>query len=183
MSIEPFIGEIKLFGFNFSPRGYAFCDGSVLSIAQYSALFSLLGTQFGGNGQTTFNLPDLRGRVPIGQGPGPGLSNYTIGQTTGTENTTLTAANLPAHTHTAILNVNNTAANVAVPVAGNSLAAAIDINGDTGSIYKAAAPNTALANGSVTVGATGAGQSFSNVQPSLVLNYSIAIEGIYPSRN
>lgn len=183
MSTEPFIGEIKIFAFNFAPRGYSFCAGQVISIAQNTALFSLLGTMYGGNGQTTFALPDLRGRVGVGQGQGPGLSNYAIGQVSGTENTTLTINNMPLHTHTAQANVNNAAAGVAVPVAGSSLAAAKDINGDNTSIYTATAPNTALSAGSVTVGPAGGSTPFNNLQPYLALNYSIAMQGIFPSRN
>jgi microcystin-dependent protein len=183
MSTEPFIGEIKIFAFNFAPRGYSFCSGQTLSISQNTALFALLGTTYGGNGQTTFVLPDLRGRVAIGQGQGNGLSNYVLGQVSGSENTTLLATNMPAHTHTAQVNVNNTAANVATPVAGSSLAAAKDVNGDNASIYTATAPNTALSSGSVTVGVAGGSQPFSNLQPYLALNYSIALQGIFPSRN
>src|SRR6476620_7519707 len=96
---EPFIGEIRIFGFNFAPRGWAFCNGQILSIAQNTALFSLLGTTFGGNGQTTFALPDLRGRVPIHTGQGPGLSPVTLGMVPGTEMVTLLQSNMPAHRH------------------------------------------------------------------------------------
>ena len=101
MSTEPFIGEIKIFGFNFAPQNYQLCSGQLLSIAQNTALFSLLGTTYGGDGQTTFALPDLRGRMPIGQGQGPGLPNYVMGQLSGTTSVTLLTANLPAHTHAA----------------------------------------------------------------------------------
>src|SRR3954454_5741331 len=96
---DPFIGELRLFGFNFAPRNWATCDGQLMSISQNTALFSLLGTQYGGNGQTTFALPDLRGRVPKHAGQGPGLSTYTIGQVGGTETQTLSASQMPAHTH------------------------------------------------------------------------------------
>jgi microcystin-dependent protein len=96
---EPFIGEIKMFGGNFAPRGFAFCDGQLLSISQNTALFAILGTTYGGDGRTTFGLPDLRGRVPVHAGTGPGLSSYRIGQKGGTETTTITVANLPAHSH------------------------------------------------------------------------------------
>lgn len=101
-SYDAFVGEIQLYGFNFAPQGFATCDGQVMSIAQNTALFALLGTTYGGNGQTTFDLPDLRGRVAIHQGQGPGLSNYVIGQTGGSENTTLTIGNIPSHTHTVV---------------------------------------------------------------------------------
>src|SRR5215211_4319727 len=97
---EPFIGQIMLVPYNFAPRGWAFCAGQILPIAQNTALFSLLGTTFGGNGQTTFALPDLRGRAPIGQGQGPGLSNISLGEAAGTETVTLLSTNMPAHSHT-----------------------------------------------------------------------------------
>src|SRR3954468_23228168 len=96
---EPFLGEIRMFGGNFAPRGWAFCNGQILSIAQNTALFSLLGTTYGGNGQTTFGLPDLRGRVAVSAGQGPGLSNYSLGELAGSESVTLTSANMPAHNH------------------------------------------------------------------------------------
>lgn len=101
-SAEPFLGEIELYGFNFEPRGFAYCNGQIMSIAQNTALFALLGTMYGGNGQTTFALPDLRGRVAVHQGQGPGLSSYTIGETGGSETTTLTIGNIPNHSHTVI---------------------------------------------------------------------------------
>src|SRR5687767_9318635 len=99
--MEPFLGQIQAFGFNFAPRGWAQCQGQLLAINTNTALFSLLGTTYGGNGQTTFALPDFRGRTMVGQGQGPGLSAYTIGQVGGTESVTLTSNNLPAHTHIA----------------------------------------------------------------------------------
>ena len=101
---SPFIGQITLFAGNFAPRGWAFCNGQLLSIAQNTALFSILGTTYGGNGQTTFALPDLRGRVPVHAGQGPGLSNYDLGQQGGAESVTLTTAQMPAHTHPANAN-------------------------------------------------------------------------------
>src|SRR4051812_32253713 len=102
MSTEPFIGEIKLLGFNFAPRGYMTCQGQILSIAQNTALFSLLGTTYGGNGQTTFGLPDLQGRFPLSQGQGPGLPPYNMGQVAGTTNVTLTINQMPIHNHVAV---------------------------------------------------------------------------------
>src|SRR5437867_1864890 len=100
MALEPFYGEIRMFAGNFAPRNWAFCQGQILPIAQNTALFSLLGTTYGGNGSTTFALPDLRGRVPIHQGQGTGLSSYTMGQNGGTESETLTVNQMPAHKHT-----------------------------------------------------------------------------------
>src|SRR5499426_4244130 len=110
---EPFLGQIQPFGFNFAPTGWATCDGQILSIAQHTALFSLLGTTYGGNGQTTFRLPDLRGRVPVHQGQGPGLSPYTLGEVTGTENVTLITTQIPAHNHIAQSAVNVAASSLA----------------------------------------------------------------------
>ena len=101
-SADPFLGEIELYAFNFEPKGFAQCNGQIMSIAQNTALFALLGTQYGGDGQTTFALPDLRGRVAIHQGAGTGLSSHTIGENGGSEKVTLTISNLPAHTHTVI---------------------------------------------------------------------------------
>src|SRR5687767_4659649 len=119
---EPFIAQITLFAGNFAPRGWAFCQGQILSIAQNTALFSLLGTTYGGDGQTTFALPDLRGRVPVGTGQGPGLSPYQAGQKSGVENTTLLSTQMPAHVHTANTTV-TPASTLAATTAINALAA------------------------------------------------------------
>jgi microcystin-dependent protein len=173
---EPFIGQIIIAGFNFAPRGYATCDGQLLSIAQNTALFSLLGVTYGGNGQTTFGLPDLRGRVPIHQGQGPGLTNRTMGELSGTENVTLLTANLPSHSHSLI--ANSSAGNQGAPVTGSALAAS-SARGTNN--YSSAAPNTVLA--AQSVGNAGNGQPFSIMQPYLVVNYAIALQGIFPSRN
>lgn len=174
---SPFLGQLMLVPYNFSPRGWAFCQGQILSIAQNTALFALVGTTYGGNGQTTFALPDLRGRVPISSGQGPGLSNYSLGQLSGTENTTLLSTNMPAHTHTATaaLNANSGPANDSIPN-GNFLA--------EGSIYRSTA-NATMNSGAVavTVNPTGGSQPFSIVQPYLTLNWVIALQGIFPSRN
>src|ERR1700761_7227602 len=97
---QPFLGEIEIFGFNFAPQGWAQCNGQLLSVKQNNALFSLLGTQFGGDGQSTFGLPNLQGQIPVGQGQGPGLSRYTMGETSGTETVTLLLSEMPSHTHT-----------------------------------------------------------------------------------
>jgi microcystin-dependent protein len=174
---EPFLAEIVLFAGNFAPRGWAFCQGQILSIAQNTALFSLLGTTYGGNGQTTFALPDLRGRVPIGTGQGPGLSSYNLGQVGGTETVTLNVNNLPAHNHP--VNVPNTAPSPALasPV-GNYLAPAARGGSP---IFAAGPPNAAM--GALMIGNTGGSQPFGNVQPYLAINFIIAITGIFPSRN
>lgn len=166
---EPFIGQLMLVGFNFAPRGWAFCDGSLLSIAQNTALFSLLGTTYGGNGQTTFGLPDLRGRAAIGFGQGPGLSNYSQGQTAGTETVTLIPTQMPQHTHGANCFVGDPG--------GNSPSNAFLANGD---IYNATA-NGVMNPGMITP--AGGSQPHDNLPPYLVLNWIIALEGIFPSRS
>ena len=171
---NPFVGEIRIFAGNFPPSGWAFCDGSVLSIAQNDVLFNLIGTTYGGDGQSTFALPDLRGRVPVHQGQGPGLSSKVIGQVGGAENVTLTSAQLPAHTH--VLNATTT------PAAGS--------NGVTGSLTGATATGTqiygstpgggALAASALTT--TGGNQPHNNVAPFLSVNFIISLFGIYPSQ-
>lgn len=167
---DPFLGEIRLFPYNFAPRGWAFCQGQILAISQNTALFSLLGTTYGGNGTTTFALPDLRGRVAISSGQGPGLSPRTLGETGGTETTTLTQAQMPQHGHT--VNATMVAAGDNKP-AGNYPA--------VGGAYVNTAPNTQM--GSQMIGATGSSQPFNNVPPFLTLNYCIALQGVFPSRN
>jgi microcystin-dependent protein len=169
---EPFLGEIRLFPYNFAPRGWAFCAGQILAISQNTALFSLLGTTYGGNGQTTFQLPDLRGRVPNSAGQGPGLSSYTLGEQGGAENITLIAQQMPAHNHAVA--VNNSGSATGRPSGGYP--------GQTsGNAY---APNS---DGSTfapqAVSNAGGSQPHENRPPYLTLNYCIALEGIYPSRN
>ena len=167
---DPFLAEIKLFAGNFAPRGWAFCNGQILSIAQNTALFSLLGTTYGGNGQTTFALPDLRGRVPVHPGQGPGLSNVTLGQAAGSENVTLQQTQMPAHGH--LVAASNGGAGGSRP-AGNFLAA--------GGSYAAASDGTTMNPGMVQN--TGGSQPHENRQPYLGLNFIIALEGVFPSRN
>jgi microcystin-dependent protein len=171
----PFLGEIRMFGGNFAPRGWAFCNGQILSISQNTALFSLLGTTYGGNGQTTFALPDLRGRVPNHFGQGPGLSNYTQGQVGGTENVTLLQSQLPAHSHS----VN------AVAAGGNqaSPAGALPAIESTGTSlnFSSSAANTTM--NAATISNTGQSQPFPVIQPYLTINFIIALQGIFPSRN
>jgi len=187
--MEEFIGIVKAFAGNFAPRGWMLCNGQIIGIAQNTALFSILGTTYGGNGQTTFALPDLRGRAPIGWGQGPGLSNYVLGQVSGTENTSILISNMPAHNHVATstltLNASNAAATVATPVAGNALGAAKDVNTDPVSMYTTSTPNVPLAGGTVatTVGISGGSVPISILQPTLAITYIICTEGIFPSRN
>ena len=170
---EPFLAEIRIFPYNFAPRGWAFCQGQLLSISQNTALFSIIGTTYGGNGITTFGLPDLQGRVPVHVGQGPGLSPYDLGQEGGTETVTLLATQIPPHSHPA--RCLNGMANSAAP---NSNVWAIDAGGNPqyGSIKAAGtmAPNI--------VAAAGGGQPHNNIQPYLTLNYCIALQGIFPTR-
>jgi microcystin-dependent protein len=185
MSTEPFIGEIKLFGFNFAPRGYATCSGQVLSIAQNTALFSLLGTNFGGNGQTTFGLPNLNGRLAIGMGQSPGTSNYVIGETAGAENCTLTINQMPLHNHAATgITVNQPvgSSNDDAGAANNFISNSTSGMGDFfGTVASADVMGSAKVGGATAM--TGGSQPFPILQPYLVINYSIALEGIFPSRN
>jgi len=204
--VEPFLGEIKMVGFNFAPRGYALCWGQQMSIAQNSALFSLLGTTFGGNGQTTFGLPDFRGRGPVGMGQGPGLTPIAQGEMAGTESVTLTQSQMPQHTHTAQSTPYNASLTgpISIPAAttGTTQAAPgnttvlgpIAAGGRPGTLYATTAADTTLApfNATVTgqvtpnnptIGATGGSQPVSILSPFLGTNFVIATEGIFPSRN
>jgi microcystin-dependent protein len=167
-----FLGEIMLVPYNFAPRGWAFCQGQILSIAQNTALFSLLGTTYGGNGQTTFALPDLRGRCAISSGQGPGLSPYTLGEVTGSESVTLITTQMPLHSH--IVNAVDDDATSSLPD-GHSLATI------TPAGYASAMPNTTM--DTRMIQGAGGNQPHQNLQPLLVLNYCIALQGIYPSRN
>lgn len=170
----PFIGEIKMFAGNFAIRGWAFCQGQLLSIAQNTALFALLGTTYGGDGQVTFGLPDLRGRIPLGLGQGLGLTNRTQGELAGTETVTLLVTQIPIHTHAA--NCNSGSGNSATP-AGNFWAA----NANTGLPPYAAMPDSAMkAN---AIGIAGGSQPHENRMPFLGINFIIALEGVFPSRN
>ncbi len=170
--MEPYLAQLILFGGNFAPRGWAFCEGQLLPIAQYSALFSLIGTIYGGDGRTTFALPDLRGRAPVAPGTGLGLTSYRLGQRAGIENINITTANLPSHAHTisieagSVGNSDNPSGNV---VAGNTA-------NSFGTV-----PNTTLSSENTSF--TGGGQPINNIQPVLAINYIICIQGIYPSRN
>jgi microcystin-dependent protein len=177
---EPFLGQIMLVGFNFAPQGWAFCNGQLLSISQNTALFSLLGTTYGGNGTTTFALPDLRGRAAVGFGQGPGLSNYDLGQSTGTETVTLTAGQMPSHNHLVAAN----AATATVPSPGGAdLAQSYDATARHAVNTYSTPPMTApVTLDPATVQQSGGSQPHSNIQPALALNYIIALQGIFPSR-
>lgn len=180
---QPFIGEIILFGGNFAPRGWAFCNGQILSIAQNTALFSILGTTYGGNGQTTFALPDLRGRVPVSAGQGPGLSPYSLGQQSGSETVTLTVQQMPAHNHP--VNADGTNGTAVSPAGGNlaQTATGTGKSAVTSNTYTTGAPAAPVQLNPTTIGPQGGSQPHNNLQPLLALNYIIALEGVYPSRN
>ncbi|MCA9638552.1 MAG: phage tail protein [Myxococcales bacterium] len=164
--MEPFLGQIMMFAGNFAPRGWALCDGQLLPISQNQALFSILGTTYGGDGRTTFALPDLRGRAPIHAGHGPGLSDYRLGQKGGAESVTLTVNQMPSHNHTLAMNGEGAATKQA------GYLAASEIYGET-------ADKSAPAN---TISNAGGNQPVSNIQPYVVVNYIIALQGIFPSR-
>jgi microcystin-dependent protein len=197
--MEPFIGQIMMFGGTFAPRNWAFCDGQIMPIAQYQTLYSLLGTTYGGDGRTTFALPDLRSRVPMHKGKGNGLTNRPLGQMTGNETTQLGLPQLPSHSHTAqvtaisgevTINANSGNGNQTTAT-GHYSASLSDGGRGSQSTYadtkntQMAADAAALSNasGTVTVDNTGSGQAFGNIQPSIAMNYIIALEGTYPSRN
>jgi microcystin-dependent protein len=191
---EPFIGQIIQGGWNFAPRGYAYCNGQQMSIAQNTALFSLLGTTYGGNGTTTFGLPDLRGRSMINQGQSPGLSNYVLGQMGGTENVTVTSANLPAHTHpftgTGTVGAATGKATEATPANGMVLARSVDAAPNPVSnpeIYLPAGTPTTVTlagvNVSGTTGVAGTGVPVATLSPFTCVSVVIALQGIFPSRN
>lgn len=190
--MDPFIGQIIMFGGNFAPRGWAFCDGQILPISQNTALFSILGTTYysndPGDGRTTFALPDLRGRVPIHAGQGPGLSNYGLGQSGGVEGVTLDATTLPSHSHAAAAKMPYTEApgDESMPTDTNIFANGSVVSGRTTlgetRIYKNMTSEE-YKNLHVEVTPIGGDQSHENRQPFLAVNYIIALEGTFPSRN
>jgi microcystin-dependent protein len=167
---DPFLAEIRCFGFDFAPPGWAPCAGQSLPINQNQALFSLLGTTYGGDGRTTFNLPDLRGRVPMSFGQGPGLSTYAQGQSGGDESVTLQAGQIPGHTHQIAASSTATTTNPAAAVPAVTPARA------------AYGTTTDLAMSPAMVGLSSGDGAHPNVQPYLVLNWCIAVAGVYPSR-
>lgn len=178
MVSNPFIATVILFAGTFAPRGWAFCQGQLLPISQNTALFSLIGTTYGGDGRSSFGLPDLRGRAPIGVGQGPGLSSYREGQRGGTETTTLNVTQMPTHSHTASLPVSSAEGNATTPN-GNALSAQPDARGTV------PAYTNGSTDGSMTVsnGTAGNNQAHDNRPPYLAMHYIIALQGIYPSRS
>lgn len=173
---EPFLGQLMIVGFNFPPRGWAFCDGQILPISQNQSLYSLLGTTYGGDGRTTFALPDLRSRRPIHVGHGPGLSNYSWGQRGGAETVTLTTSQIPSHNHT--LNAYGNDADALSP------ANHVWAKDPTGSIATYSNSTTAahVPMNANSVSAAGGSISHTNLQPFIALYFCIALQGIFPSR-
>lgn len=169
---EPFVGEIRMFAGNFAPRGWAFCDGQLLAVSQNDALFSLLGTIYGGDGRTTFGLPDLRGRIPLHAGSGPGLTPRRLGAKAGEENVTLTVNQMPNHSHTMH---GSSAPAGATTNPNNQVFASNFMN-----MYSAETPNANAAN--ETISNVGGSRSHTNLMPALCVNFIIALFGIYPSR-
>lgn len=169
---EPFIGEVRWFAGNFAPRGWALCDGQLLPILSNEALFSILGTTYGGDGRTTFGLPDLRGRGMIHEGQGPGLNNRRLGEKSGTEDETLTANQMPSHKHT--LRADSSGGDSVLPNDRViSKVGRLRIFDD--------APDSNM--GASSIASVGGGQSHNNMQPNIALNCIIALQGIFPSRN
>jgi microcystin-dependent protein len=180
---EPFLSMIEAFGFNFAPQGWALCAGQTLSITQNQALFALLGTTYGGDGRTTFNLPDLRGRVALGFGQGLGLSPYNLGAAGGQEAHQLLASEVPSHAH-ALNATNNGQSNGSnVPSSGMLMGSGygIEANNPVENIYSNTAATIAMATGAV--GTAGGGAPHENRMPFLTINYCIALQGIFPSQN
>lgn len=171
---DPFLGEVDLVAFNFAPKGWAMCQGQLLAINQNQALFSLLGTTFGGDGRVTFALPDLRGRRIVGQGQGQGLSPYTMGQRGGEEAVTLNISQIPSHTH-------QVQASMAVGTTGSPTGGYWASQTST-NLYSNA-PTSTVALSPLAIGSAGGGQPHDNMPPYLVLNYIIALQGIFPSQN
>lgn len=175
----PYIGEIQAFGFNFNPRGWAFCNGATLPISQNTALFALLGTTFGGNGQTTFQLPNLAGRAACGVGQGPGLSNRTLGQTFGSSTVTLLETQMPGHNH--VVNAYShpdPSRRSSAPVANGGLSF-LDAS-TAAKTFVGGSPNTQFAPNMISP-FQGGGQPHENQQPYLGLNFCIALQGVFPS--
>jgi microcystin-dependent protein len=169
---QPFVGEIRMFGGNFAPAGWAFCDGALMSISENETLFQLIGTTYGGDGQSTFAVPDLRGRLPMHMGNGAGLSARTIGESGGVESVTLTTQQIPNHTHAPLADSNN--GNQTTPQNGVWAAAAA-------SRYSSSAPNLAMNN--TLVGQAGGSQPHENLMPYLAVSFIISLFGVFPTPN
>jgi microcystin-dependent protein len=179
--MDPFLGQVSLFGCNFAPRGWAMCQGQLLAISQNTALFSLLGTNFGGDGVSTYALPDLRSRAPIGFGQGQGLSNYAIGESAGVETVAIDSSSYPTHSHPLFA--------AASPGTGNAPGGLIEAEGQIDdrrrinlALYSSTGTATTLAPAALSA-AAGGGQPHNNLQPYLAVNFCIALQGIFPARS
>ena len=179
---QSFLAEIKMFGGNFAPKGFAFCNGQLLALSQNTALFSLLGTNYGGDGRTNFGLPNLQGLAPIQQGQGPGFSPYTLGQTGGTSTVTVTSSQIPSHNHSP--NCLSTLPNPSPQLSpsGNVWAVAGTRRAAT-TLYKASPFGTAVPMNPAALANSGGSQPHNNMQPYLALTFIIALQGIYPARS
>lgn len=170
--MDPFVAEIRIFPFNFAPRSWAFCSGQILPLSQNTALFSLLGTTYGGDGRSTFGLPDLQGRAPMHPGQGPGLSLRDLGESTGVETVTLLESEIPVHNHT--IRIIDTPGQVST-ASGNMLG-----QSQHGTIYSTSNPNVNMNAGAIVP--SGGGQPHNNMMPYLTFNFCIALQGVFPSR-
>lgn len=171
---NPFVAEIRIFPFNFAPKGWAFCDGQILPISQNTALFSLLGTTYGGDGKSNFALPNMQGNAPMHPGQGPGLSLHDLGETGGSDTVTLLESEIPSHSHSLMASALN--ADLDVPGPNNSIARTTPQQ-----LYTAAAPPLTTLSGS-TVAPAGGDQPHNNLMPYLTLNFCIALQGVFPPR-
>lgn len=185
--MEGYIAEIRMFAANFAPRNWAYCQGQIISIASNSALFSLLGTTYGGNGVQTFGLPNFASRMARGTGSGAGLSNIQLGEMAGFETATMTISNMPSHGHTTLVKSSSNSSNGSNPVNGGYGAVNIQVSAPagisaTGNLYSSTGDTTMSAN-MVTVGVSGSGAPFPLMNPYTAMNYIICLYGIYPSRS
>lgn len=179
---EAFVGEIRIFPLNFVPRGWMACNGQLLPISQYTALFSILGTTYGGNGQTTFALPNLQGRVALNPGHGPGLTNRNLGEMGGNPTVTLLSSEIPAHTHPLFFTDAQATTNAPAADVMPAFNASLNFPGITKPVNTYAAPGSLFSLAPQTMGLAGGNMPHNNMQPFLVLNYFIAVQGIYPMR-
>ncbi len=173
---DPFVAEIRIFPFNFSPKGWAFCDGQILAISQNTALFSLLGTTYGGDGKATFALPNMQGNAPMQPGQGPGLSLHDLGETGGSDTVSLLESEIPSHSHALMAAVNPALLSTPSPTAGLAHSRSVE------AYYTSTSAPPLVALSDNTVAPAGGDQPHNNMQPYLTLNFCIALQGVYPPR-